>query len=282
MAIGFLDNSNALFPDPGDTYGNSGQFYSQLAEFDLATNQTKYRETLQQYFQLANETLAEQFGAPNFTGALINDGLNFGHAAAIAYMTYNDSQFLTYAKQSWSAGRLYTISQDDLASGKIPGKDFPLTTTCDGLTMAGGTFHAKNVTDSGIVGLSTGGFLILSALLAEATPEDKLYLEAAEESASFIRDHLYNANNVVQDEISASCQGNVGNVTVLESHNSGLMIEGLAILYSLTHNDSIHDLVGEIVTTAMENTEWQGPDGILASGGNSHHLVSDGWVLSAM
>lgn len=124
-----------------------------------------------------------------------------------------------------------------------------------------------------------------------------MYLEAAEESAGFIRDHLYNANNVVQDGISASCQGSAGNVTVLESHNSGLMIEGLAILYSLTHNDSIHELwvlilvtlfdaestdrVGDIVTAAMENTEWQTPSGILSSGGTSHDLVSNGWILTS-
>jgi hypothetical protein len=54
----------------GDSYGVSGAFYSQLAEFDLATNQTKYADTLQQYFSLASTTLSQQFQAQNFTGEL--------------------------------------------------------------------------------------------------------------------------------------------------------------------------------------------------------------------
>jgi hypothetical protein len=48
--------------------GKSGALYSQMAEFDLATNQTKYADTLQQYFSLASSTLSQQFQAQNFTG----------------------------------------------------------------------------------------------------------------------------------------------------------------------------------------------------------------------
>jgi hypothetical protein len=40
-----------------------------LAEFDLATNQTKYADTLEQYFSLASTTLSA-FQAENFTGEL--------------------------------------------------------------------------------------------------------------------------------------------------------------------------------------------------------------------
>jgi hypothetical protein len=39
-----------------------------LAEFDLASNQTKYAAALQQYFLLAAENLGELGGVQNFTG----------------------------------------------------------------------------------------------------------------------------------------------------------------------------------------------------------------------
>lgn len=71
-----------------------------------------------------------------------------------------------------------------------------------------------------------------------------MYLEAARQSADFIRNHLYNAQNVVQDGISVrandSCSLNYE--TFQEPYNSGLMIEGLAILYSITQNASVHDM----------------------------------------
>ncbi|KAJ7828464.1 hypothetical protein B0H14DRAFT_3466303 [Mycena olivaceomarginata] len=58
-AVVFLDRTTGLFPDPGDSCGLSGTFYSQLAEFDLAINQTKYASAAQRYFLLAAENLGE-------------------------------------------------------------------------------------------------------------------------------------------------------------------------------------------------------------------------------
>ncbi|KAJ7124370.1 hypothetical protein C8R44DRAFT_852259 [Mycena epipterygia] len=248
-AVAFIDSTTAQFP--GESYGVAGTFYSQLAEFDAATNQTKYATGSQ------------------FLRGIINDGLNYGHAAIIAYTTYKNPLFLEYAKQSWWWGRIYTISQDELNIGTLATKNFTLQKTCQSITMAGGTFYNQDLTSTDIVGLATGNFLVLSALLAEATSED-MYLQAARDSANFIHAHLYSVQNVVQDSIFAgandSCAPSVTNV--LESYNSGLMIEGLAILYSITQNASIHDLVGDILTAAIPNTAWQGGDGIVATGGN--------------
>jgi predicted alpha-1,6-mannanase (GH76 family) len=75
----------------------------------------------------------------------------------------------------------------------------------------------------------------LSALLAEST-SDPTYLQAAEQSATFIQAHLLSIENVVQDTISGrandSCALHGGPVP----YNSGLMIEALAILASITKN----------------------------------------------
>ncbi|KAJ7668926.1 hypothetical protein B0H17DRAFT_873198, partial [Mycena rosella] len=126
-----LDNSTAQFP--GESYGFAGIVYSQLAAFDLATNQTKYQDTLQNYFRLASEQQPV-----NFSGVL-----NYGFAAAMAYKTYKDPMFLEYARQSWWWGRLNTISQADLNTGIVPGKNFTVCATCQAITMAGGTFYVS-------------------------------------------------------------------------------------------------------------------------------------------
>ncbi|KAJ7124303.1 hypothetical protein C8R44DRAFT_875357 [Mycena epipterygia] len=211
-AVAFIDSTTAQFP--GESYGVAGTFYSQLAEFDAATNQTKYGDTLQQYFLLAEQ----QQG-------------------------------------------------DELNVGTLATKDFTLQKTCQGITMVGGTFYNQDLTSTDIVGLATGNFLVLSALLAEATSED-MYLEAARDSANFIHAHLYSVQNVVYDGIPAGANDSCAPANLRESYNSGLVIEGLAILYSITQNASIHDLVGDILTAAIPNTAWQGGDGIVATGGN--------------
>jgi hypothetical protein len=82
----------------------------------------------------------------------------------------------------------------------------------------------------------------LSALLAEATP-DPMYLQAANESAGFIRSHLYSFRGIVQEDITVdvnsafACQ-----VVNLHPGSSGLMIEGLSILASITNSASTEKL----------------------------------------
>ncbi|KAJ6555980.1 hypothetical protein B0H19DRAFT_947446, partial [Mycena capillaripes] len=137
-AITFLDSTMAQFPDPGDSYGVSGLFYSQLAEFDLATNQTKYSNSVATYFALASAALSQDFDAQNFTGEL-----NYGHGAAMAFTAYKNSIFLDYAKQVWWTARAYTLSQNDVNIGTVPLKNFTLNPTCHGITMAGGTFYVR-------------------------------------------------------------------------------------------------------------------------------------------
>ncbi|KAJ6555979.1 hypothetical protein B0H19DRAFT_1151691 [Mycena capillaripes] len=94
-----------------------------------------------------------------------------------------------------------------------------------------------------------------------------MYLEAAKESADFIRNQLYNSGNVVlvQDGLSArkndSCELN--SETVQQPYNSGLAIEGLAILYSITQNASIYYMIGELVAAAIPYSGWQGPNGVM-------------------
>ncbi|KAK0487249.1 hypothetical protein IW261DRAFT_1446751 [Armillaria novae-zelandiae] len=246
-AIAFV-LSDGSFND--SAYGTPGMLYSQMAEFDRITNQTKYKDSLKNYFPL-REAVRTDF----------LDEFSYGYAAARAYEVYQDETFLDYAITSWTSAGAYTLSGSDTSSGSTPGKSFNVQAACQGITMSGGTFWETDQDNPTIVGLATG----VSALLAEATG-NKTYLDAAVSSATFIHSHLYNVQNVVQDSISArkndSCS--VGSGT--NPYNSGLFIEGLAILDSISGNATTQTLLRETVAAAVTNNAWQGNNGIIANG----------------
>ncbi|KAJ7827105.1 hypothetical protein B0H13DRAFT_1917816 [Mycena leptocephala] len=245
-----LDRLGADGLFPADPFAITGNLYSQLALFDLATNQTKYERALDQYFQIVLSNAA------NFSNTL-----TFGHAAAKAYAAYKKKSFLEYAVQSWWRGRKFTLSVQDIAAGKVAEKSFTLTkVVSESLTV-----HTHGWR---YMGYATGYFLGLSALLAEITL-DPSYLVAATESADFIRSQLYNVRNIVQPDISASASDSPCEVfSDTTPFESGLMIEGLAVLTSLTNNVSMQSLLDDLLTAAIPNTAWQDENGIVTVHGS--------------
>ncbi|KAF7368573.1 Glycoside hydrolase family 76 protein [Mycena venus] len=257
------------FPD--DPFAATGNLYSQLALFDLATNQTNF----------VSNAVIQGFDR---TG----ESLTFGHAAAKAYIAYKKPIFLQYAIQSWWNGRKWTLSVQDIAAGKFAGKSFPLTKACQNASMVGGTWvdiyclsvvprhsHVDSAQfdndsgDSKLEGYATGYFMGLSALLAEIT-SDPVYLQAATESANFIRAHLYDVRNIVQPDISASTKDSPCEVfTDTTPFESGLMIESLSVLSSITNDTSWQKLLDDLLTAAIPNFTWQGEDGIVAVHGQT-------------
>ncbi|PBK74639.1 hypothetical protein ARMSODRAFT_950649 [Armillaria solidipes] len=253
--VGFFRNGS--FND--SAYGTPGMIYAQMAEFDRITNQTKYKDVLKTYFPLM------EAARPNFLDELLNYGLSYGYAAARAYEVYQDETFLDYAITSWTSAGAYTLSDSDTSSGSTPGKSFNVQATCQGITMAGGTFWETDQDNPTIVGLATGSYLVVSALLAEATG-NKTYLDAAINSATFIHSHLYNIQSVVQDSISARKNDSCSVGSGINPYNSGLFIEGLAILDSISGNATTQTLLRETVAAAVANNAWQGANGIIANG----------------
>jgi hypothetical protein len=71
---------------------------------------------------------------------------------------------------------------------------------------------------------------------------DSSYLQAATDSANFIKDHLMNSLFQVQDGISAQGNESCATNSLAESHNAGLAIEGLSILYSKTRDPATQTL----------------------------------------
>ncbi|KAF8217946.1 hypothetical protein K438DRAFT_1556989, partial [Mycena galopus ATCC 62051] len=126
------DAQSIKLRDAGQSLGYAGQLYSQMAEFDIASNQTKYKDTLKEYF------LKAPHRSSNFS-----DVYAYGHAGAIAYAAYGDRVFLDYAIQSWSFGQTYTLTPQQVAVGKTDIKNFTIISHCQDITMAGGTFYAS-------------------------------------------------------------------------------------------------------------------------------------------
>ncbi|KAJ7237417.1 hypothetical protein C8J57DRAFT_1375574, partial [Mycena rebaudengoi] len=87
-AIGRLSPDGQFADQPYDV---AGRLYSQMAEFDLATGQKKYQETLAKNLQL---TLSAH---SNFSNDLLHYALSYGRASVKAYTAYKDQRFLDFA-----------------------------------------------------------------------------------------------------------------------------------------------------------------------------------------
>ncbi|KAJ7740385.1 hypothetical protein B0H16DRAFT_57886 [Mycena metata] len=265
-----------------DATGTAGDLYAQMALFDMATNQSKYETALGQYFKIVLQS-GVNFSNSGLTHPFISDSLAFGNAAAYAYVTYDkDPIFLQYAVDSWWWGREHTLSTQDISAGKFPGMNFTLVKVCQNATMAGGTFQNNDPKNSLVEGYASGYFLVLSALLAEAT-SDPMYLQAATESSTFIQTQLTNVQKIVQAGITADAKSSPCSViSDTDPTQSGLMLEGLAILSSFTKNASTQNLLNELLLAVIPNTGWQGENGIVSTdlGGHMNLLRGLGAVYS--
>ncbi|KAK0482975.1 hypothetical protein EDD18DRAFT_1294026 [Armillaria luteobubalina] len=225
--------SNGQFNDSGhDTFA---RLYGQMAEFDRLTNQTRYKQSLKQCFAL------EVAVSPLFMSSLQNYELNYGYAAARAYAAYQDLYFLDLAVTAWTTAKQATISKEQAASGSVDGKQFNLSLSCQGATLAGGTYLSTSFNDPKLSGMESGLFLVLSGLLAEAT-SNQTYLDSAIESANFIQSHLLDPSSIVLDSVSSKSNESCSMDSTVFLYNSGIFIEGLAILAFITRNTSIEDL----------------------------------------
>ncbi|KAJ7290744.1 hypothetical protein C8J57DRAFT_1276423 [Mycena rebaudengoi] len=130
--------ADGQFTDIADSGpGRAGLLYGQMAEFDIATGQKKYGDTVQQ-----NLALTQKSGV-NFSDDAVKQvyvTLYYGKAAAKAYSAYGTRIFLDFAIQAWWFGRRYTLTPDNVNSGNTSVKNYPISKICKGVSMAGGTF----------------------------------------------------------------------------------------------------------------------------------------------
>ncbi|KAK0482987.1 hypothetical protein EDD18DRAFT_1362252 [Armillaria luteobubalina] len=243
------------------------RLYAQMAEFDRLTNQTTYNQTLKQCLVLAESispgfltTSVRSLSCKYFRTTDI-PLLNYGYAAARAYNAYQDPDFIPLAVTSWTTAKQYTISKEQAISGTINVKKSEIAPSCQGVPLTG-VGQSTDPTDAYLYSLASGFFLVVSALLAEAT-SNQTYLDAAIESATFIQSHLLNPSNTVMDFLSSNTSQHCSLDTSAFSTNTGIFVEGLVILADITCNTSTEALLQSVIVTMTTNLSWQELDGIL-------------------
>ncbi|KAL0571725.1 hypothetical protein V5O48_010233 [Marasmius crinis-equi] len=234
-----------------------------MAQFDMFAKQTTYKDQLSDFF-----SQALQF-RPGFMQGNVRRSMNWGLAHSIAaiqaYTAYNDSSFLGWAELAWSGGESYTLTEDKLRTRKISGKNITIQPMCSNLTMSGGTFWQNDPNKAYVNSLATSSFMIASSVLAEATP-NQTYLDYARSSRDFYVSHLRNPLGDMLDGVDAdSCVPSGGTFPA----NAGLMMEGLAVLMSVSKSDDVEQNLIEIVNKTVSNTGWHPSDGILQADSNN-------------
>ncbi|KAL0563169.1 hypothetical protein V5O48_018906, partial [Marasmius crinis-equi] len=210
-------------------YATIGNFLSEMAQFDMLTNQTLYKAQLLEFFPQA-----EKF-RPGFIDFSMNAGIAYSIAATQAYTTYSNESFLEWAELAWRGGRIFTVGEDEIGTGNVSGKNFKVLPTC----------------------------AASSSMLAEAT-KNQTYIDFGLSSKDFYVNHLRNPEGVMLDGIDAtSCTPHSG----LYPFTAGLMMEGFAVLESVSNQDTdtILSYLMEIVNNTVSNQEWHEPDGIFSA-----------------
>ncbi|ESK87722.1 glycoside hydrolase family 76 protein [Moniliophthora roreri MCA 2997] len=266
--LSMMVDENGQLKLEDDNYGAAGRFFSQMAEFDMVTNQTIYKDQLFKFFPqvLSFQALNSRPGFVQGKSKCIRLNRHQKHrahsiAATHAYTVYSDQAFLEWSELAWNGGESYTLSEDELRNGTIPGKNISIHSICGDLTMAGGTFW-MNVDDSGYVNtLATASYLIATSLLAEVT-RNQTYIDSATETEIFYFNHLRNVRGDVLDGIDASTC--TPRLEVFPA-GAGVMIEGLAVLASVAQSDTIVQHLLEAVNMTLSHREWHNADGVLVA-----------------
>ncbi|KAK1225569.1 hypothetical protein PQX77_011485 [Marasmius sp. AFHP31] len=256
-AIAMIVDSNEQVKLEDGNYGSIGRLLSQMAHFDMLTNQNTYKQRLLTFF-----SQAEKF-RPGFVHSSMNYGLSFSIAATRAFRAYSDQSFLAWAELAWRGGESYTLKEEQLQTGRIYGKNVSISPNCNGLSTAGSTFWRDVAGDAYVNSLGTGSFLIASSVLAEAT-KNSTYVDFGLTSRRFYLYHLRNPQGTILDgkQLDDCTPG-----TRAYPANSGIMIEGLAVLLSVSNKDTANILseLLEIVSNTVSNATWHSQEGILSA-----------------
>ncbi|KAF9258508.1 hypothetical protein L218DRAFT_877091, partial [Marasmius fiardii PR-910] len=99
---------------------------SQMAEFDMITQGGRYKTFLMEWFSKTPVDTSIR------TLILYLKLLLYGYTAGRAYLAYKDDNLLTIAEKSWDLGRAYTVTENDVAAGKLAANSIPITKDCFG------------------------------------------------------------------------------------------------------------------------------------------------------
>ncbi|KAL0577971.1 hypothetical protein V5O48_004007 [Marasmius crinis-equi] len=234
-----------------------GEFLVQMADFDILTNQTRYKDVAQKQY------------LPAFQGFKAKQS-RYGYAATRAYLAYNDPTFLAIARDYWETARPLTLSEAEVLSGKSSAKTkVAISRNCTklpGVTLAGGTLHdSGDNTDLIITVSSTSDYLALSVSLATITG-NQTYTDLARQLAQFVLTVLYRGDGRLYDSTDAGDSKDCPRYSTRDiASDTGSILQGLSMLGLATKNQSLLNSLRDISRVATTNTTWHSGNGILSS-----------------
>ncbi|KAK1230266.1 hypothetical protein PQX77_006641 [Marasmius sp. AFHP31] len=186
-----------------DTYWPYGAFLATISDFDILTNQTRYKKIAQQRL-----LPALQKTTPNIS--------QYGYAATRAYLAYRDEAFLDIAEDYWSSNRTLTLSDEDVQSRSSPAKskiNSSVSLSCsepgNEYTLAGGTFYSAYDKDPLTITIgATANYLTLSVSLATIKSKtDPKYIDLANKMGEFMLNALYKGGGIFYSFIPVGGSG---------------------------------------------------------------------------
>ncbi|KAK7018002.1 hypothetical protein VNI00_018457 [Paramarasmius palmivorus] len=199
-----------------------------LAEFDIATNQTRYRDKVANYF-----------------------------LTALAYVAYKDPTFLNLAKDAWDSNNNYVLSSTGVPPAFQSTSDSQVEDALDNhrkcpnaVDLSGGLMYHPRVD----MVTSTNA---LSGLLAQITQNDT-YLNAAQQSARLFLSQLYDDDSLFWWQVTLNMSDPCATPIIKrkESWNTGYTLEALAILSSIRQNETINERLTASLSASSHYDPW--------------------------
>ncbi|KZV70397.1 hypothetical protein PENSPDRAFT_734765, partial [Peniophora sp. CONT] len=181
-------------------------------------------------------------------GSWSPDTLHIGLAAYYAYRTYNSSSALQLAKDNWELAYLNYVTGTSGQAGPTS-QTTNFTSSCAS-QLAGGVFvqPPSVAADAEISTDSSGMMISLSGYLYNLT-QNATYLQTAELAGQFMLTNFYTPRAPIEAGISVlDCTSQATNQNY--TWNTGLFVQGMAVLASITGNGSYQDVLQNLVLLA--------------------------------
>ncbi|VDB92051.1 unnamed protein product [Peniophora sp. CBMAI 1063] len=244
------------------------------------------------------QTYYRQYGLYWKGPRLNSDAIYWGLAFFYAYRTYKQQPLLDLAIAAYNA--TYTnafITAEAAASGTGAGRNVSLTppvgctnretlqvsyvTSADSLpdSTYGGVFWMVDVKNDTTINSETiSPFMALSGYLYEET-QDSIYAQAAQASLDFILNFLWNGTVVHDSFTLSSC---ALQQTEFLTYNQAWFIEGLSVWANVTKNDTLTELLGEVIPIVTTYPAWSSSDGVISEASQTvanHNALTDHDVI---
>ncbi|KAK1230221.1 hypothetical protein PQX77_006695 [Marasmius sp. AFHP31] len=264
-AIDAFIASDALFTsiqppsNLSEKYWPYGELLSLVADFDIFTNQTRYKRIAKERFLPALQRTPPDLG-------------RYGYAATRAYLAYQDDGFLDIAQDYWASNRSLTLSDADVQSNSSPAKSKITSNTSlacseagSEYTLAGGTFRSTNEDDLYITTGVTADYLTLTASLATVSSNlDPAYTTLASQMGHFMRTVLYQGSGEFYSYIpvgDSDCPPRRNDSAAAVS-DAAVTMQSLSLLTLNSKNDDFTDILREVARRAT-GSAWNSADGVL-------------------